>query len=271
MRRLWHIFLLGGVACAGCVPRTEAQLIPWVEPPVLTDAGGRRESLPEPVPELPRPAAARGKNRVGQPIEKLPATAPEELGLIRAWSEPPSSLLLSTFGGDPGSGWALPGTTWEGNVTQNAGSITVGGTARDDNGWGRTGLSLNATGMNFIALTAQRDAGNQAASIFLQFEDRNLRTQIFSVSTSAFAVGVPTTVHIPIGAWTINFGSTEIASWSIGGGGTGMGDSAVPFRLTIEELSLTASAIPEPATYAVILAIAALACTVWRRSGAWRG
>jgi hypothetical protein len=265
MRRIRQTLLLAGVAFVSFGPRAAAQLIPWIEPPLRGGGDVASVSLPMTTSESPRPAVARRKKVVGQTMEKLPAAAPEELGLVQALSDPPSSVLLSSFGGDAGSGRVLPGTTWEGNVTQNAGSITVGGTANDDNGWGRTGLSLNATGMSFIAITAQRDSGNQAASVFLQFEDRNLRTQVFSVSTSQFAIGVPTTVHIPIGAWTINFGSSDIASWSIGGGGTGGGDSAVSFRLTLDELSFTASAIPEPATYAAILAVVALGCAVRRR------
>jgi hypothetical protein len=40
-----------------------------------------------------------------------------------------------------------------GNTTQNATTLTVGGNARDDNGWGATGLSLNATGMNVLTVT----------------------------------------------------------------------------------------------------------------------
>ncbi len=270
MRRVCHFLLTALAAFVPLVPQASAQLIPWTEPPAMSAPG---IAHPNGSSHESHCRASRPKKKlVGRIDAKFSSAVIDDAAVMHALSEPvSSSLLLSSFGASVGSGWVLSTSSWVGNVTQNAASITVGGTARDDNGWGASGLSLDATGMNFISITAQRDAGNQATSIFLQFEDRNLRTQVFSVSTSQFAIGVPTTVHVPIGAWTINFGSSDIASWSIGGGGTGIGDTAVPFRLTIDELSFTASAIPEPATYAAILGIAALLGAVWRCMGRGEG
>lgn len=265
MRRVRQILLAAAVAFAWVGPRVAAQLIPWSEPPLPLRAEVDPVRWPAVSPGPPPTPTAARKNEVGETIAKLPAAVPAEISALTALSGSPSSVMVSSFGGDTGSGAVVAGTTWVGNVTQNAGSITVGGTARDDNGWGAARLSLNATGMNFIAITAQRDAGNQASSFYLQFEDRNLHTQVFSVSTSEFAVGVPTTVHIPIGSWTINFGSSEIASWSFGGGGLGYVLGAETFRLTIDEISFTASAIPEPATSAALVALIALGGAVWRR------
>lgn len=265
MRRASQILLAVAVALAVLSPRVAAQLIPWHEPPMASGPVVEFVRWPAVSPALPPAPVAARKKEAGETIAKLPAAAPAEVAAMTALSGSPSSVAVASFGGDTGSGAVLAGTSWVGNVTQNAGSITVGGSARDDNGWGARRLSLDATGMNFIAITAQRETGNQAASLFLQFEDRDLRTQVFSVSTSEFAVGVPTTVHIPIGTWTVNFGSAAIASWSIGGGGVGSGVGAEAFRLTIDELSFTASAIPEPATYATVCAIIALGCALRRR------
>lgn len=76
--------------------------------------------------------------------------------------------------------------------------------------------------MNFLTVTAQRDAGNSAATFAIQFEDRDLNTQIFSVSMSAFAIGSLTSVHIPITAWTGGFlrrkflaGASAAAGWGL--------------------------------------------------------
>ena len=148
------------------------------------------------------------------------------------------TVLLETFNAGATTGAVRTGTSWVGNTTQNATTLTVGGNARDDNGWGATGLSLNATGMNFLTVTAQRDAGNSAATFAIQFEDRDLNTQIFSVSMSAFAIGSLTSVHIPITAWTGGFSLTQISGWSIGGGGVG----TTPLRMTFDHLALNATA-----------------------------
>ncbi len=97
--------------------------------------------------------------------------------------------------------------------------------------------------------------------MFIQFEDLSLRTKIVSVSASQFAVGTMTLVQVPLTGWTIDFGPSQIVSWSLGGGSVGTTD----FRMTFDSLSLTATAIPEPATVALLAATAVLGATAWRR------
>jgi len=174
---------------------------------------------------------------------------------------PPAPITLSTFGGEPGGGSIRPGSTWVGNVTPGAGYITIGGNARDDNGWGATGLNLNLTGMNTLTITAQRDPGHATSSLFLQIDARDLTAHYFAVSSSLFAVGTPTQVQIVIGVWSSDFDFTQITSWSIGGGGLGVDN----FRMTLSEVGFSASAIPEPSTYAAWAGMATLACAFWRR------
>ena len=147
-------------------------------------------------------------------------------------------MLLDSFNAGSTTGSVRAGTTWVGQTTPNATTLTVGGAAQNDNGWAATGLTLNATGMNFITVTAQRDAGNAASTFAIQFEDRNLNTQIFSVSMAAFAIGSLTSVQIPITAWAAGFSPTQITSWNIGGGGLG----TTPFRMTFDHLALNATA-----------------------------
>jgi hypothetical protein len=200
----------------------------------------------------------------------LPPSSLDESQLPQLLSTP-ASVLLSSFGSLPGSGSVLTGTSWVGQVTQSAHSITVGGTAADDNGWGARGLSLDTTGMNFLTITAQRETGNQAPTLFFQFEDQTLRTRVLSVSMSLFAVGTPTVVQIPLQSWTIDFGSSSLSGWSVGGGGVGYGDTAVPFRVTLDAVSFSASAIPEPGTCALLAGFVAFgAVTTCRRRSAAR-
>ena len=148
------------------------------------------------------------------------------------------TVVLDSFNAGASTGSVRAGTSWVGNVTPNPTTITVGGNARDENGWIATGQSINATGMNFLSITAQRDGGNAASSVVVQFEDRNLRTQIFSVSSASFALGTLTQVQIPITGWSAGFDQTQITSWSIGGGGLG----TTAFHMTFDQLALSATA-----------------------------
>lgn len=144
------------------------------------------------------------------------------------------TIVLDNFNAGSATGSIVAGTSWVGQVTQNAGSISVGGTATDVNGWGVTGLALNATGANFLTVTAQRDAGSTATTFAIQFEDQALHTRVVTVNASAFAVGTPTTVQIPLPTAPSGFSPSQIVSWSIGGGGLG----TTLWSMTLDLLSL---------------------------------
>lgn len=160
-----------------------------------------------------------------------------------------ASVTLSSFSGGPTDGSIRAGTTWVGQVTQNPASISIGGTARNDNGWGATGLSVNATGLNFLNITAQRDPGNASPSLFVQFEDRFLNTHVASVDLSLFAAGSMSFVQISLGPWPTVFDTTQITGWTIGGGGLGTTD----FRMTFQNLELTSIvAVPEPSVVSLV-------------------
>lgn len=160
---------------------------------------------------------------------------------------PAQTIVIDTFnntGNPPAStGAVVDGRTWSGQVTQNATSITVGGTARDDNGWGSTSLAVNATGMAYVRITAQRNTGNTNPSVVVQFEDSFLTPDsgIFSVPSSAFQLGATTIVQIPITTWgSALFDPADITGYSIGGGAAG----STAFRMTLENLELSSSLAP---------------------------
>jgi hypothetical protein len=74
------------------------------------------------------------------------------------------TILLDSFNAGSITGSVRAGTTWVGQTTPNATTLTVGGTAQNDNGWGATGLTLNATGMNFITVTAMQLRPSRSSS-----------------------------------------------------------------------------------------------------------
>lgn len=153
------------------------------------------------------------------------------------------SLELDSFAQPGAQGAVLPASSWAaaGNVIRLPEAIAVTGTARDDNGWGATGLNVDARAMAYVTLVAQSDAGNQAGSLVFQLEDAALRTHTIAVPTAQFALGVRTTVQVPLGAWPAPtvFDAARITGWTLGGGTVGL----VPFRMTLDQVTLTATAV----------------------------
>lgn len=173
-----------------------------------------------------------------------------------------AQLVLETFDSETRTGAVVFGTTWVNQITQNATTLTVGGTASDDNGWGAANLNINGTNFSFLEITAQRDAGHNAATaLTITFEDDNFNPFTLQVPTSSFAIGSLTTVSIPV-SWG-SFSSSSITGWTIGGGTSGLN----AFRMTFDNLALaTTQAIPEPSTYAMLAAgLLVVGFTVRRR------
>ena len=174
-----------------------------------------------------------------------------------------TAILLEDFNFPSNYGSVLSSTSWVNNVSFTNGNttVTLGANAKDDNGWGRSGLTLNASAMNYVAITAQRDATISGTSFQISFVDQNFHSVVYSTSTSSFAIGSLTTVYLPISSWgTVN--PSQISFWSIGGGDSGGG--TLPYQMTFDNLALV-SAIPEPATNAAIAGGLALGLAWWRR------
>ena len=178
-----------------------------------------------------------------------------------AEASPPETIVLSSFDGDASAGAVFTGSSWVGNVTQGAGFIAVGGGARDENGWGLTGLALDLSGMRSVSVVAQRGSGDFSGSLSLQLEDRQLGTHVITLSATAFSADAPSLVQVALGTWPADFDAAHISSWSIGGGGLGTG----AFQMNLHQVEFSASAIPEPATWGAAAGVAAFAGAAWRR------
>ena len=152
-------------------------------------------------------------------------------------------VVLDNFNSGTVRGAPIVGYSWVSQVTQNAQSITVGGTARDDNGWGATGLSLNLSGLNYVRITAQRDAGNLNQSVALQLVNNDtLDTLIVSVASSAFLQGTMTQVQIPIASLLGIFDLSNIGDWGLGG--TLPPPGTLALRMTIDHLAMSNALLP---------------------------
>ena len=151
------------------------------------------------------------------------------------------TLELDSFAQPGAQGAVLPTSTWAGvgNVIRLTDAIAVTGAAMDDNGWGASGLTVDARTMGYVTIVAQSDVGNQAGALVFQLEDAALRTHTVAVPTAQFAPGVRTTVQVPLGAWPAPtvFDAARITGWTLGGGTLGL----VPFRMTLDQLALTAT------------------------------
>ncbi|WP_221030556.1 autotransporter-associated beta strand repeat-containing protein [Actomonas aquatica] len=158
------------------------------------------------------------------------------LGLIRL-PILAQTVELDSFDQDTVSGAPATGTSWTGNITQQATSIQVGGTAKDENGWVSASLNLDASAMNYLRILAQRDTGNESPAVVVQFNDLYLTQDagVFSVGSDAFAAGELTWVQVPIDSWGAGFDASQITDWSLGGGATGLTD----FRMTFAHLALS--------------------------------
>lgn len=153
------------------------------------------------------------------------------------------TIELESFAQPGAQGAVLPTSSWAptGNVRRLPDSIVVAGTARDDNGWGASGLKLDARAMNYVTIAAQCDAGNMAGSLVFQLEDAALRTHTVSVPTAQFALGTMTAVQFPLGGWpaAVNFDASQITGWTLGGGTVGL----LPFRMSLDSVVLSSAAV----------------------------
>ena len=146
------------------------------------------------------PAASRFPMKVQ--LDHLKKFTPLLSFLLALWCTKAGAQIIVlddfTTGPQAGEGSVIIGSSWQGQVTQGLTTITIAGTAHDDNGWRAINLPVfDASAMHSITITGQLDAGNLAPSFNVEFFDNNFGAQAFSISSSSFVSGM-TTVSIPI-------------------------------------------------------------------------
>ncbi len=179
-----------------------------------------------------------------------------------------AQVVLDNFNFGTTTGSETAGTSWVGQTTQNTGTVTVAGTAVNENGWSWTAGSaaeyINGSTFDQVTITAILDASNAASDFAIEFRaiDGGVVSQSFSTPMTNFTAGVTSTGTIPV-AWTIN--PAQIFSWNIGGGNPAPGGGSPVFRMSLDNLALTASAVPEPSAYALLAGVACLGFMITRR------
>src|SRR4051812_42025872 len=98
-------------------------------------------------------------------------------------------FVLDNFNLGGATGAVDGSTSWTGQVTPGANTITVGGTAKDDSGWIYTFGSLtDLSAYHYFSITAQRDSGNVAGNLSITLADDNGSDfTTITIATSSFA------------------------------------------------------------------------------------
>lgn len=119
---------------------------------------------------------------------------------------------------------------------------------------------LNIGTNMYLAVTAAELATNLASSFQITLVDSLGRTAYAAFAIDTFLVGSYTSQVAPI-TMQSGFNSSSIDSFFISGGQPG---STIRFNVGFDHISAV-SAIPEPSTYAALLALAALGFVAYRR------
>lgn len=153
--------------------------------------------------------------------------------------------------------------TWSGALIQNGTYATIGSPATDFGDYRSvnfTAISIASEGQ--ISVTAKLDSGNTATGFTVN---------LISGSGSAYASAYfDATLFNSSGFTTASvswvdggsFNASSLRAWQIAGGSP---SSSTTFRMSFDNLATTASAVPEPAAYAVLLGVASLGFVASRR------
>ena len=147
------------------------------------------------------------------------------------------SVELENFSATGAVGAVRPESTWVGNVQRDPNVIVVGGTAKDDNGWGGSSSGLNISAMRYVTISAQRNPGHESPFVVLELLDANLVPHVVSVSSAQFSASAALPVEIALGSWAAGFNPAQVRGWSVGGGTIGL----LPFRMSLDGITFSAA------------------------------
>lgn len=168
-------------------------------------------------------------------------------------------ILLNDFSNwlaaNPNGGFSSG--TWNGEVTQNSGFITVGGTADNT---GNAYLDFvgpvpkNLTGLTSLTLVARVDAGNASPGFTITITDSNGDS---AASASFSAVDFSSSFGAATASWSVidALKLQDANGFFIAGSGT-----SEAFRMSFDNLT----AVPEPETW-LLLALGLTLIVVFRR------
>lgn len=165
--------------------------------------------------------------------------------------------------------WAANGDTTSGDTapiatfSQDVGSYVFDGGLNDDTSgvYYFFDTAMDVSGSSLLSISAQLLGGNTAATFQVTLFDNTggSATAVFSTSDfvgSTFVTGTATLTT------TTAFNATDVGSFVITGATLNGVDT---LSLKIDELTASASAIPEPSTYAALAGVGALGLAAWRR------
>jgi hypothetical protein len=157
-------------------------------------------------------------------------------------------VVLDTFNKTGASGNVITGglgPNWGTSITREDDWITIGPNALDTNGWGASGLSIDARTMQNVTVKVRFNTGNLAPFLNVTLYDSQLRALSLSLNITSFAQNVFTTIDIPIAVPAgDSFDLSTVSEWNIGGGSTG----TAALRMSFDHLSLTGGQAPTPPT-----------------------
>lgn len=178
-------------------------------------------------------------------------------------------VTVTTFDAPPSGGNFTLGGTWMAPVSQftvanGVMSIApVSGGNPDDSGSMLFADLTPFDGMLYdtVTIAARADSGNASPGFsFVLFDSGGNGALFATFAAGDFAAPTFSTSSLQLAAHPDNGVISDIAFWGIQGAGT-----TVAFRFSFDQIVVSSSAIPEPSTYAALLALAALGFVAYRR------
>lgn len=156
--------------------------------------------------------------------------------------------------------------SWTGATSVSAGVFTVGAGA-DNSGTFLfvppiATVPINATALNFtqVSVTARIDGGNLAPGFLVILFDGNGNGALFGTFSAATYSAGFTTQTVTLAPHANGGLASDIQYYGIAGTGT-----TDAFRMSFDAVTISAAAVPEPSTYAMIAGVLAFGFVAWRR------